>query len=162
MAKQKYLLVAACCFLAVLSGCSYWIQIIVTGDDSFHPEFVLRKPLMSAPRGRTPKLRYFRICDESGIDWNCQDPIWNFWLAQEQLKYVGKVQYGIVPDGFEEEAPSKPLTPGVTYRVAVGASGGIGSVRFRIVEKDGSYELQVLEKEESVSQSFEAGTAEGE
>jgi hypothetical protein len=134
----------------------------VTGDDPFHPEFVLRKPLLTTPNGRTPHLDRFIICDVGPSDWRCHERIWDFGFEAGRSKEVDKVEYGIVPEGFEEGTKSKPLRTGITYLVMAGGAGGHGSVRFRIIEKNGSYELQVLEKDESASQSSDAGTAEGE
>jgi hypothetical protein len=149
MKKHRYLLIVMCCFLAVLGGCSYGIEILVTGDDPFHPEFVLRKPRMTTPLGKTAQLDHLTICVVGESDWKCRERIWDFGFQPGDSKEIDKVEYGIVPDGFEERTQSTPLTAGVTYLVMAGGAGGHGSVRFRIIEKDGSYELKVLEKEES-------------
>ncbi len=50
------------------------------------------------------------------------------WLIDTSTKgpCTTRVQYGVVPDGFEQRGPVAPLVPGKLYLVSVSRSGATG------------------------------------
>ncbi|NOJ81602.1 hypothetical protein [Myxococcus xanthus] len=92
------------------------------------PAFVIREP--SQP-GDVPRYDSISVMDVDGTSmWAIRT------LPPRTGPFPAHVNYGVLPYGFEELQPPKPLARGRTYHIAV-AGEGRGGFRFR-VSNDGA------------------------
>lgn len=148
MKPRYYLIIAACCGLFLMKGCSYSFNIAVRGDNPFQPIFILTKPVLVFPLGKKKvPLKDFGVYVKKQDDWDYKNPIWRFGLQPGASKEIYKIQYGKVPNGFQEYKQTAKLTEGVQY-LAMGMGAGCnGSVTFKIIKEDASYKLVVVQEE---------------
>lgn len=148
MKLRYYLIIAVCCSLFLMKGCSYSFNIAVTGDNPFQPIFILTKPVLVFPLGKKKvPLNDFGVYVKKQNDWDYKNPIWSFELRPGASKEIYKIQYGKIPSGFQEYKQAEKLIEGIHYLVMGMGAGCNGSVTFKIIKKNASYKLVVMQEE---------------
>lgn len=139
-----YFIVQICCVCVLMTGCSYKLIILVTGENPFEPSFALTKPYLSSPMGKKVSLNSFEVYERSGDAWDYKNPVWSFELERGSFKEVSTIRYGSVPVGFDQKEIPKELKAGVPYLILARGAGGSGSGEFEITKQDeGSYTIEV-------------------
>ncbi len=116
---------------AFFAGCSFVLEITLLDSAVVAPTFELRKPAIFFIGSTTPDVRYLLV-SEPGHGGSKPPPvIWSL-VSLEGGGALRQVTYGVVPEGFREQAPAPDLVPGRTYLIEVHAWGGSGGLKFEV------------------------------
>jgi hypothetical protein len=127
---KKFISVFLLIFLIV--GCSYGIEISLFEASPFHPGFKISKPFFAKPIGSAVFLEDFSIVKEVNEKWDYKNPVWSLALKKGSKNYITKIEYGVVPDGFNEVVESSKLRSRIKYLAIGFTGGGRGSIKFML------------------------------
>ncbi len=137
--SKKILLTISCYVLLTITGCSYQFDILIKGNDPFHPIFTLNKSILAFPTGREVLLNDFGVYIKKEGQWDYKNPVWRFALHPGASKAVRRIEYSRVPSEFSEITKSKTLIANVSYLVMGFGSGGTGGTEFIIIKGNNGY-----------------------
>ncbi len=111
-------------FIIIIS-CSEKYNVIYSVDRNGKATFIVNNSCCWFPNTT------IRIKDIAVYDHNRKLVLWRLYTTLDNGgKYLNKIVYGEVPEGFSEMMPSKTLLKGNKYIIMVRCSGGGGEIEF--------------------------------
>ena len=111
-----------------LGGCRKAHKVSVIQTQGMAPKFILYTSSGSKDLGI--EINQFAVLHRSDTK-KLYDQIWAIKTKSEIPIMVKEITYGVVPSGFEERVPARPLIAGEVYEILSSMPGNIGGGSFR-------------------------------
>lgn len=140
MAAPRSLAWAALAVIAlVLAGCLYSETVIVSGPPE-QPVLTVKPSARGPLSTRVIGLDRLEVYDtETTVSHDLPPPeqfrqkaAWAIYRDPSCGGAPKRVEYGVIPAGYRELVPAKPLVANRVYSVVVGGCGLVGGARFKI------------------------------
>lgn len=121
--------------IAILcASCSFDLEVVLEDPKRNPPTFRLRKPAFFFVGSTTPEIRQIMVVATGDSTSDSESILWHVSSAEGAA--LRRLTYGVVPEGFEEDAPARALVPGRSYTLEGQAWGGSGSLDFELLARD--------------------------
>lgn len=127
------------CVSLFLTGCLHYHVAVKEGTDPLKPTFELKEGILFKKTAPLHAIEFYRINSE-------REPVWGIIAQKEYTAILGEITYGIVPPGFIENFKAKALEIGQDYEITIYYGDYGGGPSFKIIEKDGKPEIQMINK----------------
>lgn len=128
-ASRRFLLGFGLLLALAFASCSFVLEITLVDPSHDPPTFQLRKPASFFVGSTTPEMRQITVLATApGSEGST--PLWLVFSADGTK--LRQITYGVLPEGFEQDAPALPLVPGRSYTLQGQAWGGSGQLDFEL------------------------------
>ena len=114
-------------------GCSYYLTMSIVDDNPIAPVFSIERK--GAFLQKSYSGVYIVIVDiEKDVGCDNKNHVWAIEIPPGMERKLESVTYGVVPEGYRELVKAQPLLPNIVYHMSICATGGVGGIKFNIVE----------------------------
>ena len=115
-----------------LGGCRKAHKVSVIQTSGMAPRVILYTPSSGLLNAETQGVEINQFAVLHRQDPNkSYDQIWVIKTKSEKPIMVKEITYGVVPPGFEESIPARPLVAGEVYEILSSMPGNIGGGAFQ-------------------------------